>query len=77
MIAQALFALALTSAAPATADPREAPATPPAAAPQAMTPNAATRYCVLSQVTGSRIPYRTCLTRKDWLKQGFDPLTAK
>ena len=34
----------------------------------------AQRYCILSTTTGSRIEHKTCHTREDWLKEGFDPL---
>ena len=40
----------------------------PAARPKA------TLYCVKDTVTGSRIQHKTCLTREQWLKDGFDPL---
>lgn len=33
-----------------------------------------TRYCVVATFTGSRIEKKTCLTRDEWLKRGFDPL---
>ena len=32
------------------------------------------RYCVTEMVTGSRLPVKSCLTRDQWLAQGFDPL---
>ena len=32
------------------------------------------RYCVVEQITGSRVPHKTCKTRKEWLAEGFDPL---
>lgn len=32
------------------------------------------KYCVVDTITGSHIPKKTCLTRKEWLAQGFDPL---
>jgi len=32
------------------------------------------RYCVVDTITGSRLPHKTCKTRKEWLDQGFDPL---
>ena len=35
---------------------------------------AATKYCIVDTVTGSHIPKKTCLTRKEWLAQGVDPL---
>ena len=33
-----------------------------------------TRYCVVATFTGSRVEKKTCLTRDEWLKRGFDPL---
>ena len=41
------------------------------AAPEA---KAATKYCIVDTVTGSHIQKKTCLTRKEWLAQGVDPL---
>ncbi len=36
------------------------------------------RYCVISPpITGSRLSRKTCMTRADWLKEGFDPLAAQ
>ena len=32
------------------------------------------RYCVDAVNTGTRLPRRTCMTRTEWLKLGFDPL---
>lgn len=32
------------------------------------------RYCVVDQITGSRVPHKICKTRKEWLAEGFDPL---
>jgi hypothetical protein len=37
-------------------------------------PNADRRYCAVEQITGSRLPHKTCKTRKEWLVEGFDPL---
>jgi len=36
-------------------------------------PNVDRRYCVVEQITGSRMPHKTCKTRKEWLAEGFDP----
>jgi len=33
-----------------------------------------TKYCIVDMPTGSHIRQKTCLTRKEWLAQGFDPL---
>jgi len=32
------------------------------------------RYCVIATFTGSQVEKKTCLTREEWLKRGFDPL---
>jgi len=32
------------------------------------------KYCVVDTLTGSHLRTKTCLTRKEWLAQGFDPL---
>lgn len=48
-------------------------ASAPAASRPALT-RRETRYCVDETVTGSRIPYRTCQTRDEWLRDGFDPI---
>lgn len=37
-------------------------------------PNVDRRYCVVERITGSRMPHKTCKTRKEWLAEGFDPL---
>lgn len=37
-------------------------------------PSPAQRYCVVDQITGSRVPHKVCKTRKEWLDEGFDPL---
>ena len=37
-------------------------------------PTAERRYCVVDQITGSRLPVKKCKTRKEWLAEGFDPL---
>ena len=37
--------------------------------------SAATRYCVITSVTGTRIPVKTCKTRANWIADDdFDPL---
>jgi hypothetical protein len=38
------------------------------------TPSTERRYCVVDQITGSRLPHKVCKTRKEWLVEGFDPL---
>ena len=37
-------------------------------------PNKPSRYCVAETFTGSHVIKKTCLTRDEWLKRGFDPL---
>ncbi|PAX08685.1 hypothetical protein [Sphingomonas lenta] len=71
--------IAATLAVPAVAQPEAAPRRPAIAAPaQAGGPATAkkeTRYCVDDVVTGSRLRRRTCDTRANWLREGYDPLT--
>jgi hypothetical protein len=60
--------LALIAVSPAGASPD--PKSPAKAAPAAKSQ----RYCVETQVTGSRLARRTCKTRDAWIKsEGFDP----
>lgn len=33
-----------------------------------------TRYCVMGTTTGTLLPSKTCRTRAEWLKYGFDPI---
>ena len=47
-----------------------------AVAPATVRPPA-TRYCVVSEVTGSRLTRKVCQTRAQWLDQGFDPLAKR
>lgn len=75
----------MIAAAAALAVPAIAAAEPKPEAPQVDAPAATTttakpvtkRYCVVAQVTGSRIERRDCKTLDQWLSQGFDPRTAK
>jgi hypothetical protein len=71
-----------TVAAPAMATPRTVPA-PTLKAPADAAPagelrpkagNPKTRYCVVTEITGSRLPRRQCQTRQQWLEVGYDPL---
>jgi hypothetical protein len=83
MIKTVIFAISgaiIATATPALADSARAPVEPTntttLAAVQAVNakPVAAKRYCVIDTMTGSRLPYKTCQTRDQWLAQGFDPL---
>ena len=70
MIITALAALLATSG-PVAARPQiDAPAPTNAEKPRSK----ATKYCVESGLTGTRIPLRECHTRAEWLDRGFDPL---
>ncbi len=61
------------TAAPAFADPK------PGEAPQppAVAKSDKTKYCIVSDLTGTRVPRKTCRTRTQWLNQGFDPLAPE
>ena len=54
---------------------------PPVVASAAVAPatvgSPGTRYCVINQVTGSRLTRKTCQTRAQWQAQGFDPLAKR
>lgn len=81
-----LFVLATAAVLSVAASPAIASETRPAPAPTTEAPqaaastsrvaNAKTKYCVVEQVTGSRIPVKTCATRDEWLDRGFDPLAT-
>ena len=45
--------------------------TPNSSAPSAATPREK-RYCIVSEVTGSRLPIKVCKTRKEWEAEGVD-----
>lgn len=77
MMTTAFIAFAGLTLGSTPALPRDKPAAPkPSETPAAASAPAAdeTRYCVVNTVTGSRISHKTCRTRADWLKEGFDPL---
>ena len=58
----------------ATPDPNGAPKAEKPESGVASVGKAATKYCIVDTATGSHIPKKTCLTRKEWLAQGVDPL---
>jgi hypothetical protein len=66
-------ALAFTAAPAMAGDPK------PGEAPQppAVAKSEKTKYCVVSEITGSRMPRKTCKTRDQWLAQGFDPVAPE
>lgn len=72
VIACVLFAGATLSSAAAA---KERPATTPQDSAQQQQPAAKpAKYCVVDRFTGSRVDRKTCLTRKEWMNRGFDPL---
>ena len=66
-----LVATAHARAAPPTADEQSAEAGPSSRAPKAK-PAAATKYCVLEEITGSRIPKKICRSREEWIELGVE-----
>ena len=54
-----------------TADEQSAEAAPSSRAPKAK-PGAATKYCVLEEITGSRIPKKICRSKEEWIKLGVE-----
>lgn len=82
-----LFVLTTASLLSVAASPVIASETRPTAAPTTEAPQASattarvtsskTKYCVIDEITGSRIPIKTCKTRDDWLDRGFDPLAKQ
>jgi hypothetical protein len=76
--AAALAAMFVGAAAPASAkaaagaamESSATSATPAAVAPRE--PSAQTKYCVLDQITGSRLQKKVCKTKKEWRNLGVD-----
>ena len=76
--AAALAAMFVGAAAPATAkaaagaavESSATSAMPAAAAPRE--PSAQTKYCVLDQITGSRLQKKVCKTKQEWKDLGVD-----
>ena len=75
-----LFAIAgvmLAATAPVQAGTPDSPGGTASAGSVATTakpiPGPNTKYCVVEESTGSRIPHKVCLTRERWLARGFDP----
>ena len=59
----------------AASDPDKSVKAPAAVAAKA---SGTTKYCVVSNLTGSRVPRKECRTRADWMaRDGFDPLAKK
>ena len=71
-----LLALAADAALPSLAE-RPAPEAPTAATAVATAPKDSQRVCVVSRVTGSLIPNKTCKTLRDWRALGVDPLAKR
>ncbi|SEN32591.1 hypothetical protein SAMN05192583_2487 [Sphingomonas gellani] len=66
--------LGLIAATPALAIREPKPEPAPVASESQAAPAKPTRYCVMTEATGSRIRHKTCMTRAEWLNEGFDPL---
>lgn len=70
--------LCVAAITPATAAPQPKPAvttgetTTNTTEPAAEAKADKRRYCISYEVTGSRIPQRTCKTKADWLSVGVD-----
>lgn len=62
-------AQARTTAEAARKGPTDAEA---AARPAKARPGPGTKYCVIEEVTGSRIDKKTCLTKAEWKARGID-----
>ena len=67
MLAVAMAPLQARAATPGTGNGMEVPEA-------SAGPTKPTRYCVVATFTGSHVEKKTCLTRDEWLKRGFDPL---
>ncbi len=62
-------------AVPASAADRQATENTPSTAPASAKTPPEKKYCVIDTVTGTRIPQKTCKTRKEWMRdEGIDPL---
>lgn len=60
---------------PASAAPRPEPGRPALerpADPEAPPPPQAKRYCLMAEITGTRIPQKVCKTKSEWAAQGVD-----
>ncbi|MEH3159306.1 MAG: hypothetical protein PGN08_10500 [Sphingomonas taxi] len=62
---------AILAAAPVT---KEVPATTPTDAQPVARGASNPRVCIVDQVTGSRLPRRTCRLLSEWRADGIDPL---
>jgi hypothetical protein len=73
-----ITAIAVLAAAPAAAQQPSEPISTVTAPVQSGGPEAQrakkTRYCVQTELTGSRLTRKVCQTREAWLAQDFDPL---
>lgn len=77
-----ILAAALVTVAPAVPAPAPTPASsdqaPVALKPTSIKPSTdMRRVCVVETLTGSRIPYKICKTRAEWVAQGVDPLATR
>ena len=76
--AAALAAMFVGAAAPASAKAAAGAAvdsSPTSAAPAATAPrepSAKTKYCMVDEITGSRLQKKVCKTKKEWKDEGVD-----
>ncbi len=77
MMSLALLLALAADAAPPPPTERPAPEAPAAATAVAAAPKDGQRVCVVSRVTGSLIPNKTCKTLRDWRALGIDPLAKR
>jgi len=68
LVAAAPVGATINSPEPANGNPAPAPAPTPVTTAKP----SAQRYCVIENVTGSRIPQKTCQTKEEWAADGVD-----
>jgi hypothetical protein len=73
--ASSLLSLTATPVAARDAKPVATESQPAGSAQRTADGKSATKYCVVDQLTGSRIGHKTCKTRQQWIAdEGYDPL---
>lgn len=73
--AVALVAGSVSPAFAAPLDPEGSAAVSDTAKPKQKSAKKARQICVQTELTGTRMPRKTCKTREQWIKEdGFDPL---
>lgn len=67
-----VVAAGLASAVAAASPPRPSPPAAKQAEAAPAPDENRTKYCVQNATTGSRMPRKTCLTKREWARQGVD-----